>query len=208
MALYKQQRFKQTRTSTFRAKIREELICAICLDFLSEPKVLNCAHSFCLKCLEQTARSRHKLGRGSEVKKGDLECPSCRQVTVLSSGKVQELRTNFTLKRLVSVVSEDEKKVARELISSRSSSIRNQPFSQTALNCPQHHRRVEYFCLDCNEMVCPKCISSTHKRHNFEDVDKVLPQQIQALRSLIQPACEVSVVHLCLCVCVCVCICA
>lgn len=181
--------FKHTRASTFRAKIREELICAICLDFLSEPKVLNCAHSFCLACLEQIAQSKYKYGAGAKLQKTDLECPSCRQITRLPSGSVQELKTNFSLKRLVSVVSEDDKKTARELISSRS--IRS-PSNQAKLSCPHHHRPVELFCLDCEEVLCSKCISSTHKRHNFEDADKVLPKQIQAMRNLIQPACEVA----------------
>ncbi len=173
---------RHTRNNTFRAKIREELICAICLDFLDEPKVLNCAHSFCLTCLKRTAQSQYKHG---ELKKGQLDCPSCRQITQLPPGSVDKLTTNHTLKRLVNLVSDEEKNAARKLLSSRSQSL-----LQT-INCPQHQRSVEFFCQDCNELLCPKCTSSTHRGHNFNDIDKVLPQQIQSLRSLIQPACEV-----------------
>lgn len=177
--------FRRTRNSTFRAKIREELICAICLDFLQEPKVLSCAHSFCLACLKQIKQSKHKYA--NELQRGELECPSCRQSTKLPSELVEELTTNYTLKRLVSVVSENEKRATRQLLSSRSQSI-----SQTTINCPQHLRPVEFFCMDCSELLCPRCTSSTHRGHNFQDTDKVLPEQIKALRSLIQPACEVS----------------
>ncbi len=175
-------RIKHTRNSTFRSKIREELICGICLDFLDKPKVLSCAHSFCFACLQQITQSRYKHG---ELKKGELECPSCRQITQLPPGSVEALSTNHTLKRLVDLVSDAEKNSARLLLSSRSQSV-----IQT-INCPQHLRPVEFFCQDCNELLCPKCTSSTHRGHNFDDIDKVLPQQIQTLRSLIQPACEV-----------------
>ena len=90
-------------------KVREELICAVCLDFLREPKVLFCAHSFCLQCLRGLVRSQ-KLKRSSAAKSVSLECPSCRHVTVLEHGRVDlDLRTNFNLKRLVHIVSDKEK---------------------------------------------------------------------------------------------------
>lgn len=41
-------------------RIREELICAVCLDILREPKVLQCAHSFCRECLEKIVAQRQQ----------------------------------------------------------------------------------------------------------------------------------------------------
>ena len=38
------------------------LTCSVCLELFSEPKVLPCCHTFCLKCLEKTARSTEKKG--------------------------------------------------------------------------------------------------------------------------------------------------
>jgi len=186
-------KFRNTRHTTFKAKVREELICAICLDFLSEPKVLSCAHSFCLECLEQTSKSQLVLGSG--IKPGELECPSCRQVSRLPrSGKVKDLITNHTLKRLVSVVSSDDKKATRELISSRSSSM---SLSRTQ-TCSQHRRKMDHYCVTCNKLLCSRCVSS-HKGHECQQVDKILPAQVQALRSLIQPACEViQSIHTCI----------
>ena len=50
-----------TRTSSGTVdRIREELICAVCLDILSEPKVLQCAHSFCRECLEKIVARRQQ----------------------------------------------------------------------------------------------------------------------------------------------------
>ena len=90
-------------------KVREELICAVCLDFLREPKVLHCAHSFCCQCLREMVkggRSQRRDRRSSL----DLECPSCRHVTVLEHGRVDlDLPTNVNLRRLVEIVSDEEK---------------------------------------------------------------------------------------------------
>ena len=94
-------------------RIREELICAVCLDFLREPKVLLCAHSFCQQCLRemvnrQRPRQQPLAARGPSSTA--LECPSCRHVTHLEHGRVEiDLRTNFNLKRLVEIVSDEEK---------------------------------------------------------------------------------------------------
>ncbi len=185
--------FSKSRQSTFHAKIQEELLCGICLDFLSEPKVLSCAHSFCYGCLSQFVLIKKKTHKSYPL---DLECPSCRQVTVLKTGSVDELSTNHNLKRLVDIVSEEEKKKTRDVIRRReliSPSIRQSPQSQL-LCCKEHNKRLEYFCTECNDLICPKCIKHNcdHYQHKFEDIDDILPEHIRALRSLIQPACEVS----------------
>ena len=182
----------KSRQSTFHARIQEELICGICLDFLSEPKVLSCAHSFCHGCLAEIMRIKSK----KDDKLLDLECPNCRQVTMLSTGCVDELNTNYNLKRLVDIVSEEEKKKARDVIKQREAqrpSVRQSPQSD-ALKCKKHVKQLDYFCMDCKELICPKCIKSDHCSHKFEDVDDILPEQITSIRNLIQPACEVSMI--------------
>ena len=91
-------------------KVREELICAVCLEFLRDPKVLQCAHSFCTKCLSKIINGQKGNRQSKAVRPVDLECPSCRHVTTLERGRVElDLRTNFNLKRLVEIVSEEEK---------------------------------------------------------------------------------------------------
>ncbi len=183
--------FLKSRQSTFHARVQEELICGVCLDFLSEPKVLRCAHSFCCSCLERVVSAKNKRKDESFL---DLECPSCRQVTVLETGKVDELNTNHNLKRIVDIVSEEEKKRTREVLKRRDStypSIRQSPQSK-ALVCKLHSKQLEYFCMDCNDLICPKCIKNDHLSHKFEDIDDILPSMLSILRNLIQPACEVS----------------
>ena len=98
-------------------KIREELICAVCLEFLREPKVLQCAHSFCLHCLHKIVSS-YKRKSGVRIINVELECPSCRHVTNLKHGRLDcDLPTNYNLKRLVQIVSEEEKTRTRKVCS-------------------------------------------------------------------------------------------
>ena len=39
--------------SAIQVPLREELICALCSDLLLQPRVLSCAHAFCLGCLQE-----------------------------------------------------------------------------------------------------------------------------------------------------------
>lgn len=91
-------------------KVREELICAVCLDFLCNPKVLQCAHSFCQQCLREIVNGQKKRLQNAADRPVSLECPSCRHITNLDRGRVDvDLCTNFNLKRLVEIVSDEEK---------------------------------------------------------------------------------------------------
>lgn len=99
-------------------KVREELICAVCLDFLRNPKVLQCAHSFCQQCLCEIVNSQKKLQQNAAVRSVGLECPSCRHITVLDRGRVDiDLCTNFNLKRLLEIVSDEEKSRTLKVLS-------------------------------------------------------------------------------------------
>lgn len=180
------------RYQAFNRKVREELICAICLDFLNEPKLLLCAHSFCQECLDGivTMQTNYAMQASLVLNEGDLVCPSCRHVTALPDGRVEGLKTNYNLKRLVDIVSEEEKQTSREVIK-RGRSIRPS-IRNTQPRCKTHLKPLEYFCLECNEMLCRKCMMGGHKDHNYQDVDEILPDQVAALRNLIQPAFEVS----------------
>ena len=201
-----------SRRMSLRTKIREELICAVCLDFLREPKVLLCAHSFCLVCLEGIVRTKLRHGSLPPGEELVIDCPSCRHATPVPGGKAASLRTNYNLKRLVDIVSEDDKQAARVLLKGRRSTRGDKISVQ---QCFKHEgRRVEYFCAECDEILCSKCMVLGHRDHGFQHLDDALPRELERLRSLIQPACEVRDGHVLLyllgysvlCVCVCVCV--
>ena len=93
------------------------LTCSVCLELFSEPKILPCCHTFCLKCLEKTARysSPSKVPRVStspvstdsdesvEVSacetssEGEITCPQCRKTHVIPEGGLTSFLTDFIL---------------------------------------------------------------------------------------------------------------
>ena len=100
------------------ARFHAQLICGVCLDFLREPKLLDCAHSFCQECLENVVKYQGIYRTAdSPLEDNDVECPSCRHPTRLrgpGSDAVKALRTNFNLKELVEIVSEEERTETRD----------------------------------------------------------------------------------------------
>ena len=59
-------------------KIQEITECQICTEIYSEPKVLPCIHTFCLKCLE---------GWSKDKKPGEqVSCPLCRKEFTVPDG--------------------------------------------------------------------------------------------------------------------------
>lgn len=58
-----------------REELRQELTCAICLDYFDDPVILKCGHSFCRFCI-----CLHWDENGDDY---GYQCPQCRTVTTL-----------------------------------------------------------------------------------------------------------------------------
>ena len=75
--------------------VQEQLTCAICLDSYTNPKLLNCFHVFCTKCLQPLVRQR---AQGQTI-----QCPNCRQPTTLPQNGVQGLQAAFHVEHLFDI---------------------------------------------------------------------------------------------------------
>ena len=167
------------------ARFRAQLVCGVCLDFLRKPKLLDCAHSFCQECLEKMIKTVDR----------DVECPCCRQHTSLRGpglDGVEALRTNFNLMELVEIVSQQEKvgtlKRATHPNNGDHQAVRQQV---DRTECTKHGRPLEFYCENCNELLCSRCLKA-HQRHDLSHIDDVLPSHLDSLRSLVQPAFEIA----------------
>ena len=76
-------------------KLNEQLTCPICLDHYTDPKLLQCFHVFCEKCLKPVAR---QTPQGQVV-----ECPNCRQPTSLPQNGVSGLQGAFLIHHLFDI---------------------------------------------------------------------------------------------------------
>ena len=77
-------------------KLEEQLTCPICLEQLTNPKILPCFHSFCLHCLE---------GVAPELVEGNLclPCPTCRSPCPNPDKGLASLPPSFVINNLSEV---------------------------------------------------------------------------------------------------------
>ena len=116
--------------------------CSVCLDDMTErnPRLLACHHSFCEECLVKL------------VRRGNIECPSCRHVTPVTDNDVSKLSKNF----LLLGIKERETKLLTA--------------AKHVTLCHICNREVAgYKCLDCNELMCQKCIDKHSKSQRFKN---------------------------------------
>ncbi|XP_022086172.1 E3 ubiquitin-protein ligase TRIM56-like [Acanthaster planci] len=125
-------------TAEILEKIGERhLECSICYKRFTDPKILNCIHSFCLTCLKYLRESQDPLA----VK---IQCPLCRRDTELGRNGVEDLPTNFTLSALV-----EEFAIQEQLLQGQGSEIKCQ--------CCEGKSQAVSFCMDCAHFLCKDC---------------------------------------------------
>ena len=176
--------------------VRAQLICGVCLDILRKPKLLECAHSFCQECVVDIVQKQDIYRTpDSPLHENDVECPSCRQSTRLQSPDrdgVEALRTNFNLKELVEIVSKEENlEEMRASLTTVKQPILERPQHALA-RCQEHGSPLEFFCENCDELSCGRCLIIAHKKHDFQHIDDAIPKHLDSLRGLVQPAYEVA----------------
>ena len=76
-------------------KLEEQLTCGICLEPYADPKMLQCFHVFCEKCLQPLAR---KSPQGQAI-----SCPNCRHLTPLPQNGVPGLQGAFLIHNLFDI---------------------------------------------------------------------------------------------------------
>ncbi|XP_078272294.1 zinc-binding protein A33-like [Rhinoraja longicauda] len=139
--------------------LTEEAVCPICLDFFTDPVILDCGHNFCRSCITQ---SWDKEGRNS--------CPECREVFT-----DRTLRVNRALARLA----EKARAVSlnREII----------PEKESKLHCEEHQEELKLFCETDKKLICVVCAAGReHKFHSFMPVKEAVENHKDQVKSSIQ----------------------
>ena len=114
------------------------LKCSICLELFSDPRILPCLHTCCLKCLQGLVSDQ----------KNDLSCPQCRAKHEIPKGDV----TNFLC----------DLSILPELESAKADIIKKEETKICGL-CISGEVAVGY-CRDCNEYLCECCHGPVHKK--------------------------------------------
>ncbi|XP_033631897.1 E3 ubiquitin-protein ligase TRIM71-like [Asterias rubens] len=126
-------------------KIRHVHIeCPICLSRFTDPKILDCLHSFCLKCLQELIDKQ-------DPKTDLIICPMCKKQTSIPDEGLSDLLSCFFLSSLIDDVINLEG--SKEDI--------NSPVS-TCEGCDEGLEAVSR-CVDCDANFCKTCLDNHAK---------------------------------------------
>ncbi len=151
-------------------KLDEQLNCFICFDTYTDPKLLQCFHTYCTKCLIPLVR-----GRQGQL---TLTCPACRDVTPIPPNGVRGLQSAFQINDFIGI--RDDLKKIKDLIPSQEPGVEGDATSQTPSKktthyCSEHAgRELELYCETCNELTCYKCVAKggKHFGHDYDPLDE------------------------------------
>jgi hypothetical protein len=136
------------------AMLNSKLECSVCYQVFTDPRMLPCGHTFCLKCLQD-------IEKAVASKSNKLSCPQCRSEFQTSSQNLQDLPKNFIVAQLVCSL----------------------PVNSQCANDSQHGP-AQHVCLDCWDALCDTCskyhtITRFTKDHTVKLLSEVTTDDIQ-----------------------------
>ena len=167
-------------------RIDEQLTCSVCLELFEEPKLLECLHVYCQRCLERFIKTKQKQRLDTSV----LNCPSCRKPTPVPEGGVGALKPAFHLKSLFEIratfVSKDSSEDSEE--SPPSPTSLPDPKKPSLDFCEVHEdSKINLYCETCQEVICIKCTFGEHNGHTYGLVGDVANKCKGELSSVLAP---------------------
>jgi len=126
------------------AKLLDDITeCPICTEVYTDPRVLPCVHTYCLKCIE---------GWSKDKQPGDkLACPLCRKEFTLPSNGVSDLPRNFFVTNFLQM---------RELSSVES---KTSPCEACSDDEVAEKKDATVYCVECQQKICQTC-EQHHKK--------------------------------------------
>ena len=165
-------------------KLDEKLKCAICLDTYTDPKLLQCFHIYCQKCLE-------KLVIRDEQRELSLACPTCCQATPVPANGARGLQPAFHIHHLLEI-KESLNKVEDPVASQKSAEVdvtHPTPSSKAPISCSEHNKEQELYCETCEELICWKCVikGRKHKGHDYKELVEAFTKYKEEMKSSLEP---------------------
>ena len=167
-------------------KLNEQLTCPICLERYTDPKLLQCFHVFCEKCIQKCLKPVAHQTPEKQV----VECPTCRQSTSLPQNGVSGLQGAFLIHHLF-----DIQDLFKKVIT---------PAETKCVNCEKqvptcYCHTCGFLCGDCKTMHLKWKEFSSHKIVSLdkltEDVTNLVPPVQKVLQCSKHPTKELD--HYC-----------
>jgi len=126
--------------------------CPICTEVFTDPRVLPCLHTYCLKCIKEWFKDKLP---------GDVvACPLCRQESTIPEEGLEGLPRNFWVEKMLHV---------RELTSIGAQSP---PCSICTYRATSETPKIDSattYCFQCQEAFCEPCANSHRKQKLSRD---------------------------------------
>ena len=170
----------------------EYLTCTICWNIYSSPKLLECGHSFCAKCLVDYVRIVQK-------QRDYFECPICRHSYDIGSDVdpvlIVETFTSDTLSlsllKAIGVRTDDNNKSDSIDIPDSvkyTPSDAQQDNDKTSCACARHRdNQLDTYCTTHDIVICAECAKENHsgKECQCSPARKVINKRMNALKCLV-----------------------
>ena len=130
--------------------------CSICTEVYTDPRVLPCGHTYCLKCIESMSKEKEP---GDEV-----ACPLCRKEFTLPTNGVSELPKNFFVANFLEM---------KELTSVGSKTSPCEACSGGEESESGVQNVASVYCVECQMKLCQNC-ERVHKAFKSTCSHKVI----------------------------------
>ena len=130
------------------------LQCIICFGPFTNPKVLQCGHTFCQECLQQHHNASQEDPRRPSA---SISCPTCREETLIPPRGIAGLRHDFKVSQLEEVL--------------RKGKQCNRRSSNTCTPCASQNKTVgaKVYCFSCDANYCKGCLRKHSANPVFKD---------------------------------------
>ena len=164
-------------------KVEDQLDCSVCLGIYTDPKMLQCLHIFCQKCLVKLVVRNQQ---------GQLTCPICRQVTPVPANGTAGLQSAFHINHLLEIAEELKKATADPPASTKRAervSTSLTPTLDRIKVCPDHGKEVELYCTKCERLICLKCAikGGKHHSHDYEELEQTFEKYKEEMTASLGP---------------------
>ena len=125
-------------------QLNEQLLCPVCLEKFTEPKLLDCHHTFCTNCLLRIVNNCESVC---------VTCPTCRAETQIPERGVENFATNFFVNNMLGYLSLDGGQLEKNRAERKCEACDEPEFADVATSR----------CVDCAKVLCGACVAD-HKR--------------------------------------------
>ena len=125
--------------------------CSVCTEVFTDPRVLPCIHTFCLKCL---------MNYGKDKQPGDrMPCPRCRKEFTIPDEGLSGMQKNFFAEKLLNARQLSAGEEASHALCDVCSSDEGRPSEATSSPA----KPATKHCFQCQQNYCDQCSQSHTK---------------------------------------------